>query len=234
MKQHIYLLRHGIVSGNAALYGDTDVPVLAEVNDAICTALKDTQITFDNIYSSPLQRCQKLADLISRDESRPQLNNVFIVNDLKEMNFGVFDGIPFDDIYKDTTKWQLLEHFWQSPSKNTLPQAESLTKFYQRIATQWRRIFEAIKQQKHSNSLDTETHTLIVCHGGVIRMILACLLKDNINESGWYQSYKVPYGSLTHLTISNVNVEVNKLARPIKEFISVPVKEQVLNGDEDE
>lgn len=243
MQQHIYLLRHGKVAGNAALYGVTDVAVLPEVNNAICSALAEIKIKFDHIYSSPLQRCKKLAQLIyqeaniknSPENSIENVNELTIVEDLKEMNFGMFDGVAFDDIYQDKTKWQLLENFWQAPSLHTLPQAESLTDFYQRIAAAWQSIFHTIeRQQPLSAALDPETHTLIVCHGGVIRMILANILKENINESGWYQGYNIPYGSLTHLTLNNNKISVNSIAKPCGYFATELTQAHMIKDDENE
>ena len=34
---------------------------------------------------------------------------------LKEMNFGRFDGTPFDDVHQDKDIWSQLEKFWQNP-----------------------------------------------------------------------------------------------------------------------
>lgn len=211
MAQHIYLLRHGKVAGEAALYGATDVEVLAETNQTIAHALIDRELSFDTIYSSPLQRCKTLAQLILSNNTNTNLDEVTIVEGFKEMTFGVFDGVAFDDIYQNETQWQLLESFWQAPSLHALPNAERIADFFQRVSKCWHKCLDDII---------TQESTLIVCHGGVIRMILASILKQNINQSGWYQRYDIPYGSLTHLTLANGEVSVCSIGHSLAEHLT--------------
>lgn len=218
MAQHIYLLRHGKVAAKAALYGATDVEVLAETNQSIAQALIEQKLSFDTIYSSPLRRCKTLAQLIlsTNTATNTKANEVTVIDDFKEMSFGVFDGVPFDDIYQNKAQWQLLENFWQSPSLHTLPQAELMADFYQRVVKRW---------QQGLRDITTQKNTLVVCHGGVIRMILASILKEDINQNGWYQSYDIPYGSLTQLILANGDISVGSIAQPFTAPLTEPLTE---------
>lgn len=217
MTHNIYLLRHGKVSGKAALYGVNDVDVLPEVNLAISHDLNSGKLAFEHVFSSPLKRCKSLAQCIYslniQADSSELLNDVNLIDGLQEMNFGIFDGVDFDEIYQNKLQWQMLEKFWQAPSENTLPQAEPISAFYQRVEKAWRHICNKIQAQKIPDQA-VENNSLIVCHGGVIRMILANILKENIHQVGWYQRYSIPYGSLTHLTLSQGQVFIKNIAVP--------------------
>ncbi|XQW85631.1 histidine phosphatase family protein [Thalassotalea piscium] len=211
MAHNIYLLRHGSVTGNAALYGSTDIDVLPEVNQTIMQGIRERQLVFSQVYSSPLQRCKKLAELIAKNCTTTAFDKINVTDDLKEMHFGFFDGVAFDDIYENKSQWQLLEKFWQSPTQYGLPEAESITDFYLRVERQWRDIFHKI--DRHS-VMNEEANTLIVAHGGVIRMILASILDDDIHQPAWYEGYSIGYGSLTHLSIESNQVSVNWIGKP--------------------
>ena len=211
--QHIYLLRHGKVAADAALYGATDVAVMPEVNQAIVNNIRQQKLIFNRIYSSPLQRCKTLAQGISRQcgerKNAPSSDEVIVKKDLQEMNFGEFDGVLFDHIYQDKAQWHLLEKFWQAPSQYPLPQAEPLLMFYQRVAKAWQCICQTLTNENIPNS-----QHLVVCHGGVIRMILATLFNDDIEQAHWYKKYTIGYGSLTHITVEQGLATVVSIAQP--------------------
>lgn len=96
----LYVIRHGETKWNTErrLQGRSDVELndygiyLAEVTS---DALKD--VDFDVIYSSPLIRAYKTAEIIRRDR------NIEIKTDdrLKEMCFGIYEGMPSDQVPAD-------------------------------------------------------------------------------------------------------------------------------------
>ncbi len=182
---NFYLLRHGKVEGDAALNGRTDRRVTAAVQQQISQALCKRNIAFEHIISSPLSRCADLAQLLKKQQPGIKLS---IEEQFQEISFGTLDGQAFESI-KD--KWLLLEAFWQDPAQNTLPEAESLSDFRQRILSTWSRIIEA----EHNN-------TLIITHGGVIRMILADALQLDWRNPAWHSNLAIGNASLTHIQIS--------------------------------
>lgn len=113
-----------------------------------------------------------------------------IEDNFKEMYFGELDGISFDEIrdskYSEK-RWHQLEQFWHSPSEYPLPEAESLLTFYQRISTTW----ETLLKQYQGNNV------LLVCHGGVIRIILSLLLKIKPSNQTLFNQLTIKNSSIT-------------------------------------
>ena len=56
---------------------------------------------------------------------------------LSEMDFGAWDGVPFDDLESD---WPRLEQFWHRPFDVPPPGGETLAAFHQRITQAWQRV----------------------------------------------------------------------------------------------
>lgn len=203
---NIYLLRHGKVSGEAALYGHTDVDVSRKNNQEIITQLNDElrvqNISFDRVVSSPLKRCQNLANKIAE----MQKSNLTLNASFKEMNFGIYDGVPFDDLHRDKGIWSQLEKFWENPVQHTLPKAELLTGFSYRVISAWNEILLSMREKEN---------ILIVCHGGVIRMILAHVLNIDFRNPHWYTQLSIANGSLTCVEINNDNCRIKQIAKPL-------------------
>lgn len=181
---NIYLLRHGKTIGAPALYGHTDVPVDEQIQKQIAQAFLSRQLKVKRVVTSPLKRCADLANLLAN--AQPSLE-VTIEPELKEMSFGELDGVSFDSA---KSSWPILEQFWQSPAENTLPGAESLSNFNKRITTSWDQLV-----------LDVEQDTLIICHGGTIRMILASLLPIDWRDSRLYSSLQIGHQTISHIQI---------------------------------
>ena len=189
----IYLLRHGKVNGLPALYGQTDIEVTDEVNNKILVELNELQHnltkSITQVITSPLQRCNKVAQQFSKANTLP----IETISTFQEMNFGQLDGVSFDAIRDSATgqnTWRQLENFWLEPNLFPLPKAELLTQFYLRVKQAWELLL-----QKHRGK-----EVLLVCHGGVIRMILSHILNlDHTNKSLFSQ-----------LTIKNSSVTIIK------------------------
>lgn len=194
------LLRHAPVNGPAALYGKTDIGVTAANNAPLLTTLIKHQALFDKVVSSPLTRCAGLATEFAIKTSKP----LEISDKLQEMDFGIFDGIPFDELQKH---WPSLEAFWQSPATSPLPEAESLPHFYQRVS------------QSIAAILSNEANQSILCisHGGVIRMILAWALQWDWQKGSLFSQLNIANGSLTHLEYHHQTGQcrVNGISVPI-------------------
>lgn len=106
----LYIIRHGETDWNKErrLQGQSDTKLneygvkLARITSE---ALKD--IRFDYIFSSPLQRAYRTAEILRRDR------NIEIVRDdrLKEIGFGINEGVPASEITED------FHYFFDAPEK---------------------------------------------------------------------------------------------------------------------
>ena len=179
----IDLLRHGTVAGDAGLYGHTDIPV-TESGQLQMQQSVNIDLQYQQVISSPLQRCLRFA----KDYSRRQALSLKVEPLLQEMNFGVWDGQTFDQLQ---SCWADLEKFWQSPAANTPPNGESLLAFHERVAQIW----PVLLQQCRG------TQSLVVTHAGVIRMILAQLLCVDWQSADYYQRLRIDYGSITRIQV---------------------------------
>lgn len=178
----IWLLRHGKTQGPAALNGITDVAVEPSVQQAIASQL--STLPFTRVISSPLRRCADLARLLQ--SARPHVMLDFDPQ-LQELNFGELDGQSFADL---ETQWPILDAFWQDPSRNTLPQAEPLAMAYQRVSQAWQQWLPKL-----------ESDTLILCHAGTIRLILAHVLGVDWRNPHWHTRLTIPHQSVTELVL---------------------------------
>ena len=178
---------------------------------------------FDFILTSPLQRRKLLAKRLSESSNIPCIE----LPGFQEMNFGDYDGLAFEslggtfletenkgemDIESkggiDGKNWQVLEKFWQDPANNTLPNAESLLAFKQRIEKNWQQLLTQYQGKK----------LLLVTHGGVIRMILAHILPLDWQHPSLYQSLKISNASLT---------KINRY----QHFCEEPICDQAIEND---
>ncbi len=179
-----YLVRHGKPDAPAALYGKTDVSVSEQTQQQIAAHINDLDLGVSQIITSPLSRCQALASLLCQQSVGCQL---VVDPALQEMNFGDFDGVPFDKL---AAEWPTLEAFWQQPAEQNFPGAETLAHFNHRVTQAWRQRIKQLSQ-----------HTMIVCHGGTIRMILADILGIDWRQPALYSNLSIDYQSITHLRI---------------------------------
>ncbi len=182
--RRIDLLRHGAVAGPAALHGRSD-PHLSEAGaQSFVPLFEMNNLPWQRIISSPRQRCLATAQALATHHYLPLES----WPELAEMDFGEFDGVPFDKL---GAHWHELERFWSAPTAHPLPGSESLEAFHARVAQAWQRLL----QQAKSESL------LVICHGGVIRQLLAGLLFADWRRGEYHQRLAIPHGSLTRLQI---------------------------------
>ncbi|MGF1720997.1 histidine phosphatase family protein [Vibrio kyushuensis] len=181
---NIYLLRHGKTEGPAALNGITDVQVSDVVQSNIAELLSAERLGFKTIVTSPLSRCRDLAERIT---SRDSSIEFAVEPRFQEMNFGDFDGKTFDELQP---QWNVLDSFWKDPANHSLPNAESLQGCYSRVSGAWDEVVSELNQD-----------TLIICHGGTIRLILAHVLNVDWSNPSWYSTLNIANQSITHIKI---------------------------------
>ncbi|MBU3005749.1 histidine phosphatase family protein [Paraglaciecola arctica] len=193
------LIRHGQIDGPAALYGRTDVALSPEGWQQMYQQTNRLE-TFDNIISSPLRRCEAFASELAADHGL----TLQIEAGIQECDFGEWDGIEFDD---HSQHWPLMTSFWHDPGPNTPPQGESLASFHDRVISTWQTLCKQHLGQ----------HNLLVCHGGVIRQILAHILSTDWRSGDWYSQLQIGYASLTRIIVPS-----HPEAKPSVAFIGLP------------
>lgn len=148
----LILLRHttpDVAPGTC--YGQTDLDVAASFETEAVSAMAALP-AFNQIVSSPLKRCRKLAEYLSEKTGVPVTSDPRLM----EMNFGSWEGRLWSEIERSEIE------AWASDFYHAQPHGgESVAILHARISA-------ALEDLK-----DQETSTLIVSHAGVIRAALA-------------------------------------------------------------
>ncbi len=160
----IDLLRHGDVAGGTKLLGKTDESLSDLGWQQMRTTIDNKEKSWNKIISSPLQRCSAFAEELANKLSLPLLMN----KHFEEMNFGLWDGQLFANLYtgNDTDK---LIHLMQDPSSAMPPGGESYANFEMRVISGWNTLLTSLREDKIE-------HCLLITHGGVIRTIMSHVL----------------------------------------------------------
>ncbi len=162
----IDLLRHGEPVGGNVLRGRTD----HELTELGWQQLQDATEgkAWDVIITSPLSRCHEFSKQLSE-----QLNIPMVVSeDLREFDFGIWENQKMETVFKDD--FDRIKGMWDDPMNFVAPEGESILDFESRILKAW---FGCLSRP--------EQRLLVVCHGGVIRMLLKEVLGlsfKNINR----------------------------------------------------
>lgn len=173
----VALLRHGEVQGGSRFRGGHD-DALAETGWAQMAAAVACASGWTRIVASPARRCAAFAHRLAVERDCPlTLDPAF-----GERRFGDWEGREARDIPPDE-----LARFWADPAGYTPPGAEPFADFRRRILDGWSRLLQ-----------DPAPSTLLVTHGGPIRLIVAATL-GLADDSGIV--LEVPYACLTRLRV---------------------------------
>jgi broad specificity phosphatase PhoE len=157
---------------------------------ALAAFLKSRSI--DAIYASPMKRAQQtLAPILHEREVQPT-----VVNDFCEVHFGDWTGLTWQEVHD---KYQVSAFHWlEMLEQAKVPNGECSRTFRSRIEPCLRKVLE-----------DHTGQTIaIVCHGGVIRMILSILLDLPLPKLA---SFEIEYASATELHYSTQRTVVDLL-----------------------
>ncbi len=155
----IDLLCHGAVEGADVYRGVTDDPLTDAGWQQMVNALEGRE-GWDLVISSPLQSCSEFAELISIEEGI----DLQINQQLKEIDYGLWDGLSPDEILKESA--DLLQAWGLAPSMVTPPDGEDYHLFKGRVIAAFKQIMAENQGQ----------NILIISHSGVIRLILMFIL----------------------------------------------------------
>lgn len=194
----LYLVRHGETAANRQklFQGWLDLPL----NDtgqkqASWLAQRLCDLRFSKLYSSPLIRARKTAELIK--EKMKTSVELKATPALKEMSFGQWEGMSSIEIERSNP--QKYEN-WLSDWQNCrLPDGESCLEMARRV-TNW--LSKIIEVHQSDDKL------LIITHEGVILQMICYLLKIGVDMC-WH--FRVEPGSLTVIKIIDGFASLTKL-----------------------
>lgn len=178
IETRVDLLRHGRCEGGEMVRGSTDVALTEDGWNEMRLAVASTT-PWSHVVTSPMQRCQAFATELCDKNALP----LSVIDDLREINFGQWEGRQWPDIASE--QGDMLRAFWNMDSNTAPPDGESLKDFGARVVTALEQVVE-----QHAGK-----HLLIVCHGGVIRMLLGSVLHNTQAAFSW----AVPYANLSRL-----------------------------------
>lgn len=156
----ISILRHGITEANEnGIYiGKTDLP-LSEAGREMLEDKYD-QLEYpkvQRVYTSPLERAIQSAEILFPDRE------IVIVDDLTEMDFGVFEGLPAEElIHLDSYKKWL-----KGGLDNPPPNGETLRNMMMRCYSALNLIIMDMMKNGY-------THVGVVTHSGILMNMMSC------------------------------------------------------------
>lgn len=172
----IYLIRHTTPDiAKGICYGQTDLDITGTFEQEVSDIRPHLPENIEQVYSSPLQRCHKLARALF-PQHRLQLHD-----DLMELNCGSWEMQNWNDIPQpEIQPW--MEDFVHV----CVPGGESYTQLHERVVKR----FEWISRQT--------PHAAIVAHGGVLRSILSHITHTPLKTS--FDAFTCHYGCVVKLS----------------------------------
>ena len=177
----VYLVRHcrpELPSGHICL-GLTDIPLSREgIGQAAKLKSYFTDKDIKAIYSSPLERAKKTAEIIADNKIKVEIKDNF-----SELNMGKWDGMTFAEI-KEKYPEEYAER-GKNFENYVVEGGESMSMCRDRALAELRDIIN-----------NSRGNTIIVAHAGVNRLIISELTGISIKESFLFQR---KYGSIIKL-----------------------------------
>lgn len=151
----IVLLRHGEVQGGARFRGGHD-DALSDLGRGQLRTAVGREAGVTQLVSSRARRCAEFARTLAAERGLPLAFSAAFA----ERCFGDWEGLAAHQIPAAE-----LTRFWDDPVGYTPPGAEPFLNFRQRVLAGWRALLEG-----------EGAYTLVVTHGGAVRVILAEVL----------------------------------------------------------
>jgi broad specificity phosphatase PhoE len=163
----LILIRHGETLSNKEkrIQGISDVELSTvgiEQAQLLALSLKDHPIKA--IYTSPLKRTLQTAEIIN-EFHRKELH---VDQDLMEMNYGDFEGVPFKKIL--ACEKDFVDKWLTNPASVKMPNGESLTQLQERA---WRALTRISNKKENA---------LVVTHNFTIATIICRIRNISLNE----------------------------------------------------
>ncbi len=192
---HLFLIRHGEVEVRYhRVFGgriDMDLsPRGLEQARQLARHLQGRHL--DAIYASPMRRAQQTAAPLMTGRQPPLVT----LPELREVDFGDWTGLNFQQVFD---KFHVRAYEWlHYLDKGAVPGGESAAGLRARLQPAVQRMLRQHKGQSIA----------VVCHGGVVRAILALLLDLPLSKMSCFE---VDYASVTWVEIQPHKAEVQLL-----------------------
>jgi broad specificity phosphatase PhoE len=170
--REIYFVRHGETNANVEKIccGYTDIDINENgIKQAKNVSKILSEYNIDLIYSSDLIRTKTTAEEINKYHNI----NIKYLSELREMNFGVLEGLTFNEIGESypEEKEKIIDVI-DFDINYKFSEGESLNMLYKRV----NKTFNDIMNKNPDKNI------LIVSHGGAIKSILTKILSGDINR----------------------------------------------------
>ena len=174
----IYLIRHTTPKVEKGIcYGQADLDITETFLEEVEAIKPHLPADGVKVYSSPLQRCKKLADALFDGLE------IDIHDDLMELNCGQWELLPWNDIPKEEIQpW--MDDFVNVP----VPNGESYVDLHDRVVNRFNEI------------LAKQESAVIVAHGGVLRSILSYITSTPLKES--FDAFTLHYGCVVKINVT--------------------------------
>ena len=189
----LVLLRHGQTPGNAArrYVGCADDQPLSEIGREQARAAHGFP-DVKRVYVSVLRRSQETAAIMF-----PNAEQV-VVDDIQEMNFGIFTGRSADEMESDADYRAWVE----SGCENQCPGGESKAQFTNRVCAAMDAFLRAAADQG-------EMHVFLVAHGGTM---MAFMDRYTQSERSYYE-WNTPncHGYRLHIRLDKDKLSIDSI-----------------------
>ncbi|MGB9807855.1 MAG: histidine phosphatase family protein [Thermosulfidibacteraceae bacterium] len=169
----VVLFRHGEVVGEsrAYFYGHMDVDLSEKgKKDSIEVVEYLMNLEINAVYSSPLKRALFPAKILADRKGIP----LFIRDDLREADYGLWTGKLRKEVYRDPLFWERLKDDRISP-----PKGESIRNLRDRA----KRFLDYVKRKDF-------TLNVVFTHGGFLRALISEILSI---ESRFFYAFEIYY-----------------------------------------
>jgi len=200
-KRNLILVRHGQSEWNEKnLFTGWKDPGLTDLGEDEANnagrLIKETEIIFDEMFTSNLGRAQKTGSIIL--DVLDQINVAIIKNEaLNERNYGSLAGLNKDDARKKWGEEQV--HIWRRSFDIPPPDGESLKNTAERVLPYF-------NQQIMPKIIDGN-NILIAAHGNSLRALIMQL--DNISQEDIVK-LEIPTGAPIHYSFNDDGSIVKK------------------------
>lgn len=181
----IDLLRHGACEGGEIYRGSIDVALSPEGWQQMYSAVDDLG-NWQQVVTSPLIRCRQFAEQYAENLGLPLMAD----NRFRELDFGEWEGRKVKEVWQSEP--DLIRDYYEDPVSVTPPGGEPILDAQARIVTGW----DSLLDRHVGNRI------LLVVHSGVIRLLLAHLLKMPMTS---ISTLDVPYACISRLKVFHHN-----------------------------
>ena len=189
----IYLIRHTAPAvAKGVCYGQADLDVTASFYGEAAIIQQYLPADIKVVYSSPLQRCKRLADHLFT------AHTIQLHDGLMEINCGRWELQKWDDIPTGE-----LDPWMKDLINVSIPGGESYREIFDRVVQVFDQIIaptptEGTGEASVLQGSEGQFPLAIVAHGGVIRSILSHITQTPLADS--FKAFSLHYGCVIKVT----------------------------------